>query len=133
MVAGSPFVLFVTDEANFNGTIADNQTLGSRRARIPAPLGPASRGYFNRSSARVCPLNPGICHLANNRCRNVLNGNNTYVNQQDQTVQGYSAATGFDLESGWAPLGIADFPRAVHHSGSGVGRAIDHAHQLRLR
>jgi hypothetical protein len=44
--------------------------------------------------------------------RDVLNGNNTFINAQGETLQGFAAGPGFDIVTGWGTADIADFVNA---------------------
>lgn len=66
---------------------------------------------------RLGNMNPSIYQLASagltaNGFRDVLTGNNTYINANKVTVLGYSAGRGYDLTTGWGTVDMATFVAA---------------------
>ena len=116
MIAGPPYVLIILDTDNSDGTTSDIASVtleGGTSLAAPIWTG-ISRLLQQVIGSRPGPLNPGIYYLANqgyasNGFRDVLSGDNTYINAQDQVVEGYSAGPRFDLVSGWGTVDIADF------------------------
>jgi subtilase family serine protease len=115
MIAGSPGVLTIVD-TNPPSDSAQASIAGGTSLAAPIWAG-ISRLIQKKTGARLGSLNPRIYQLANaglaaNGFRDVLTGNNTYINAQNVTVTGFSANPGYDLVTGWGTVDITTFVNA---------------------
>lgn len=116
--ANNPGVLIIVDDDSTNppSDAAYPGQEGGTSLSAPVWAG-ISRLIQQKTGTRLGNMNPRIYQLANaglaaHGFRDVLTGNNTFINAQDKTVTGYSAGTGYDLATGWGSVDIATFVNA---------------------
>ncbi len=116
--ANNPGVLIVEDDDSTNppSDSATAEQIGGTSLAAPVWAG-ISRLIQQKTGSRLGSMNTRIYQLANaglatNGFRDVLTGNNTFINAQDVTVTGYSAGPGYDLVTGWGTVDITTFVAA---------------------